>query len=88
MGVTAGLTRAWLTRSVKGFHFTNQYDSHLPYGSLDHTGLYVHIPFCRSICNFCPYCKEVYRQETCDAYIDALLREIDMAGAMHIVPGH
>lgn len=43
-------------------------------------GLYVHIPFCKSICNFCPYCKVRYEKTLCDRYIDALLGEIHMVG--------
>ena len=38
--------------------------------------LYVHLPFCRSICAFCPYVKQVHDAETASAYGDALLREL------------
>ena len=38
--------------------------------------LYVHLPFCRSICAFCPYVKQVYDAETASAYGEALLREL------------
>jgi oxygen-independent coproporphyrinogen-3 oxidase len=58
------LTRAWLTRSLRPFHFTNEYDQHLDYADTPDLGIYIHIPFCRSLCDFCPYCKEVYRAET------------------------
>lgn len=44
-------------------------------------GLYIHIPFCRSLCNFCPYCKTIYDAGLCGRYIDALIREIHMVGA-------
>jgi oxygen-independent coproporphyrinogen-3 oxidase len=70
----------WLTRTTKPFTFTNQYDRTLPYSECDGLGLYVHIPFCRSICTFCPYCKTVYSKEKCDRYIDALLKEIELVG--------
>ena len=46
-------------------------------------GIYVHIPFCKSICNFCPYCKVRYSEELCNKYIDALIREIHMVGAQY-----
>ena len=42
----------------------------------------MHIPFCRSLCSFCPYCKTVYEPSLCDAYVDALIGEIHMVGAM------
>lgn len=80
MSITTNLTRMWLTRSVKPFTFHNEYDETLPYGDCENLGLYVHIPFCRSICAFCPYCKEHYEQERFDRYLSALLREIDLVG--------
>lgn len=80
MSIITDLTRDWLTRSLRPFTFTSSYDEVLPYGDCDNLGLYIHIPFCRSICSFCPYCKTVYRKETCDRYIDALLEEIRNVG--------
>jgi len=73
----------WLTRSTKPFTFKNEYDKQLPYANCDHLGLYVHIPFCQNICNFCPYCKVKYDKELCDRYVDALLREIHLVGSQH-----
>ena len=40
-------------------------------------GLYLHIPFCRQICPYCPYNKEVYRPEAAEAYTRAVKKEID-----------
>lgn len=73
----------WLTRSVKPFVFKNEYDQELPYRDCDGLGLYVHIPFCKSICSFCPYCKVKYTPELCDRYIDALIQEIHMVGSQY-----
>ena len=70
------LTRMWLTRSVKPFAFQSEYDEALPFADCKGLGLYVHIPFCRQLCGFCPYCKEVYSPKKCSRYIDALLAEI------------
>lgn len=80
MSIITSLTRAWLTRSLKPFTFGSEYDERLQFADCEGLGLYVHIPFCKSICNFCPYCKEIYSKESADKYIDALLREIDMVG--------
>ena len=80
MSIITTLTRMWLTRSAKPFIFKNEYDQVLPYQDCDNLGLYVHIPFCKSICNFCPYCKVRYSKELCDRYIDALLQEIHAVG--------
>lgn len=81
MGTITTLTRMWLTRTVHPFTFTNVYDDRLEFESCGQLGLYVHIPFCRNICAFCPYCKEVYTKEKCDVYIDHLLQEIRLVGS-------
>lgn len=52
MSAITSLTRMWLTRSVKPFVFTKEYDQQLSFENCQNPGLYVHIPFCRSICNF------------------------------------
>lgn len=83
MSFVTDLTRAWLTRSTKPFIFKNEYDEKLSFTELDGLGLYVHIPFCAQICNFCPYCKVRFENDLCDRYIDALIREIHMVGSMH-----
>ncbi len=79
----ADLTRMWLTRSVKPFLFRAEYDQVLPFGGCQDLGLYVHIPFCRQLCGFCPYCKEIYIPEKCGRYLDALIREIHLVGGQH-----
>lgn len=83
MGFITSLTRSWLTGTFKPFEFVNQYDEALPYGECENLGLYVHIPFCRSLCNFCPYCKVRYDSELCDEYIDALICEIHSVGSQY-----
>lgn len=80
MGMITDLTRMWLTRSAKPFVFTNEFDERLSFSECKALGLYIHIPFCRSICSFCPYCKVPYSEELCDRYIDALIKEIHMVG--------
>ena len=83
MSVITDLTRMWLTRTVKPFEFKNEYDQNLPFSECEGLGLYVHIPFCKSICNFCPYCKVRYSRELCDKYIDALIKEIHLVGSQY-----
>jgi len=74
------LLRIWLTRSFKPFEFKNRHDDRLEFEGLDQLGLYVHIPFCRSICSFRPYCKVMYDQDLSERYLEALLAEIEMVG--------
>ncbi|MBQ5655813.1 MAG: radical SAM protein [Bacteroidaceae bacterium] len=83
MSIITDLTRSWLTRSWKPFTFKNEYDQALPYSNCENLGLYIHIPFCKSICNFCPYCKVRYDAALCDRYLDALLQEIRMVGSQY-----
>jgi oxygen-independent coproporphyrinogen-3 oxidase len=47
---------------------------------MDGLGLYVHIPFCRELCSFCPYCKVPYDVDLATSYKSALLKEIDLVG--------
>lgn len=48
--------------------------------------LYVHIPFCRSICAHCPYNKIVYREASYRAYATAIERELAQYLARPDVP--
>lgn len=72
------MLRVVLTRSLKPFVFTGRNENKLKFDSLEDLGLYVHIPFCRSICRFCPYFKEVYDKHKAESYKKALLKEIDI----------
>ena len=83
MSIITSLTRMWLTRTVKPFTFKNEYDRILPFMECKNLGLYVHIPFCKSICDFCPYCKVRYSADLCDKYIDALIKEIHIVGGQN-----
>lgn len=70
------LLRIALTRSLKPFVFEGTHQNSLEFEDLEDLGLYVHIPFCRSICSFCPYCKEIYDARRAEEYKAALLKEI------------
>ena len=45
---------------------------------IDGFGLYLHIPFCRQICPYCPYSKEIYHPEVAERYTNAVKKEIDI----------
>lgn len=40
--------------------------------------IYIHIPFCSSICNYCDFCKVYYDKDLVSKYLDSLEKEIDM----------
>lgn len=81
MSFFTSAVRSWLIRSFKPFQFTDDFDNELDYKDIESLGLYVHIPFCRQLCSFCPYCKQLYNWELASAYINALLREIRLVCA-------
>src|SRR5262245_10093815 len=39
-------------------------------------GIYIHIPFCSSICNYCNFNRGLYDEALKTRYVDALRREI------------
>jgi len=45
---------------------------------IDEFGLYLHIPFCRQICPYCPYNKELYHSDAAESYTQAVKKEIDI----------
>ena len=49
---------------------------------IDELGIYLHIPFCRQICPYCPYNKELYDDEVGRRYALAVKREIDLYGGI------
>src|SRR5687768_6954621 len=43
-------------------------------------GLYVHVPFCAAICNYCNFNRVLFDAALKARYVDGLLREIAAAG--------
>ncbi|GAG30388.1 unnamed protein product, partial [marine sediment metagenome] len=72
------ILRVMITRSFKPFVFQNnncnkQIDYDVP-----NLGLYVHVPFCKELCPFCPYYKIKYDASLASKYVDALIKEIHL----------
>ena len=42
-------------------------------------GIYIHIPFCHQICNYCDFNKVYFKNQPVDEYIEAVGKEIEMA---------
>ncbi|MGB8954103.1 MAG: coproporphyrinogen-III oxidase family protein [Tumebacillaceae bacterium] len=43
--------------------------------------LYVHIPFCDTICTFCPFIRSTNYHDKLQPYVDALIKELEMVAA-------
>ena len=41
-------------------------------------GIYIHIPFCHQICNYCDFNKVFFKNQPVDEYIEAVGKEIEM----------
>lgn len=44
---------------------------------IERTSLYLHVPFCRHACPYCPYTKVPYRESLVEPYTRAAIAEID-----------
>lgn len=83
------LTKISKTMMQQSFRKTKYQFAEVPKVSLeDNFGIYIHVPFCYSMCSFCPFYKELYSHQLKDQYIKALQKEIDscnMTGTAHWV---
>jgi coproporphyrinogen III oxidase-like Fe-S oxidoreductase len=52
-------------------------DLHYKFQDINELGLYLHIPFCRYVCSYCPYNKELYQDDLVKRYTASVLKEID-----------
>jgi menaquinone C8-methyltransferase len=71
------ILRVLLTRSFKPLVFKNYCKEEMEIEG-DELGLYVHIPFCTTLCSFCPYNKVKYNRELAGRYKESLIKEINM----------
>jgi len=71
------ILRVMITRSFKPFVFHNNCNKQIDY-DVPNLGLYVHVPFCKVLCPFCPYYKIKYDASLASKYVDALIKEIHL----------
>lgn len=77
-----------LTRSIRkiligekqDFTFYSMKGNEIELGELNKTDLYIHIPFCKSMCPYCPYNRIRYERNKVKPYLDAILKEIVLYG--------
>lgn len=71
--------RKLILKKKDKFIFTSYKNGMIDFNKIEkNTGLYIHIPFCKSICPYCPYNKVVYEKEKAQKYKNALLQEINI----------
>src|SRR5947209_16642279 len=44
--------------------------------TMNHAGIYLHIPFCRSRCSYCDFATGMYEGELAERYVSSLITEI------------
>lgn len=71
----------FLRRNILGkkdrFTFRSYEEGLIDFNEIDDgIGIYIHIPFCKSICPYCPYNKIVYQNEKAGLYKEALINEL------------
>ncbi|UCC95694.1 MAG: radical SAM protein [Candidatus Omnitrophota bacterium] len=65
-----------LTGQFKSFKLTNTIPN--PNKTINRIGLYLHIPFCKNLCPYCPYNKIEFDEAKARRYEKAVFKEIDM----------
>lgn len=78
----SSLVRIFETRSFKPLKFTRENLDYID-SDLGKLGLYVHIPFCKILCPFCPYYKIPYDKSVVIKYKKALIKEIETMGKIY-----
>ena len=73
MGLTE-FSKKMMTKSFKKtkYLFTETPPPHFG----EKLGVYLHVPFCYTKCTFCPFYKEIYKEDLKDKYVDAIITEI------------
>lgn len=68
------VVRFLLTDRTTKFQFSKPRAFTFP--NMRKSGLYIHIPFCRQLCPYCPYNRIRYKESLIKPFIDALVKEI------------
>lgn len=79
LSILSPLIRRYMTGSSTEFVFKPVTPCKLPlFPKLEKIDLYLTIPFCKSICPYCPYNKVRYDKSLIEPYLNAILNEIDL----------
>ena len=53
---------------------------------MEHAGVYIHIPFCRSHCSYCDFATGMYEGELAERYVSSLITEIARWSEVETLP--
>jgi len=73
--------RQFLIGKKQSFTFTSTKNKAIDFDALkniEETNLYIHIPFCKSLCPYCPYNRVLFEEKRLERYFLALHKEIDL----------
>src|SRR6056297_1210663 len=73
--------RKFLVGKDQNFTFASHKDEPMNFESfknLEKTSLYIHIPFCKNMCPYCPYNRVLFQEDKLERYFLALHKEINM----------
>lgn len=70
--------RRILSASTDTFSFRQHFTCDFKLDPGKEFGLYLHIPFCRSLCPYCPYNKILYDETMAASYVSAVCKEIGL----------
>jgi oxygen-independent coproporphyrinogen-3 oxidase len=74
--ITTNSIRRYLAGPEQRWIFERASQSWTPL-PVERTSLYLHVPFCRHFCHYCPYTKVPYRESLVDPYTRAAIAEVD-----------
>lgn len=71
------LLRRMILKKKEKFLFKRYEKGNIDFNAINNeVGIYIHIPFCKSICPYCPYNKVLYEKNKAQRYKEALIKEI------------
>jgi oxygen-independent coproporphyrinogen-3 oxidase len=70
------ISRRFLVGQKQKFIFAKEAKIEIP--ALEKVDLYVHIPFCKNMCPYCPYNRIPYDKKLTQHYLEATLNEINL----------
>lgn len=57
-------------------------ESNVPQQAWRNYGVYLHVPFCRAICDFCTFERKIYSHDRMSNFVNALHKEMDLRTQM------